>query len=67
MSALFRAAMVAAATSAALAQTPNVLTREEKAAGFELLFNGQDLSGWHLSTVNVTDVPWADISMILYL
>ena len=25
---------------------PNSLTAEEKAAGFKLLFNGQDLSGW---------------------
>lgn len=25
----------------------NVLTEEEKADGFELLFNGKDLAGWH--------------------
>ena len=25
---------------------PNSLTAEEQAAGFKLLFNGQDLSGW---------------------
>ncbi len=30
----------------ALAADPNSLTPEEKQAGFELLFNGQDLAGW---------------------
>ena len=45
MSALCRGALVACAISAALAQAPNVLTRQEKAAGFVLLFNGKDLSG----------------------
>jgi hypothetical protein len=28
-------------------QAPNTLTPEEKAAGWKLLFNGKDMSGWH--------------------
>jgi hypothetical protein len=32
--------------SAALADSPNELTADEKKAGFELLFNGTDLKGW---------------------
>lgn len=29
------------------AAQPNTLSKSEKAAGWQLLFNGQDLSGWH--------------------
>lgn len=46
MYALWRGALVACAISVAVAQTPNVLTRQEKAGGFVLLFDGTDLSGW---------------------
>ncbi|MDA1314301.1 MAG: DUF1080 domain-containing protein [Acidobacteria bacterium] len=31
---------------------PNTLTPEEKAAGFKLIFNGRDLSGWAVSGSN---------------
>ena len=31
----------------AIAQQQNVLTSSEKADGWQLLFNGKDLSGWH--------------------
>ena len=34
------------ASQAPAASKPNSLTAEEKAAGFKLLFNGQDLTGW---------------------
>ena len=34
------------ASEAPTAGAPNSLTAEEKAAGFKLLFNGRDLSGW---------------------
>ena len=30
-------------------ENPNQLTKEEKAAGFKLLFNGRDLEGWKQS------------------
>jgi len=46
MDAFWRGALVACAISVAAAQTPNVLTRQEKADGFVLLFNGTDLNGW---------------------
>jgi hypothetical protein len=46
MNAFWRGALVACAISVAAAQTPNVLTRQEKADGFVLLFNGTDLNGW---------------------
>ena len=32
---------------AADSSTPNMLSAEEKAAGWKLLFNGKDFSGWH--------------------
>ena len=34
-------------TAAAEDATNNLLTAEEKAAGWQLLFNGKDFSGWH--------------------
>jgi len=39
---------------------PNVLTNEEKDAGFELLFNGRDLEGWEPATsgLDLKDGPW---------
>jgi hypothetical protein len=41
------AAWVALLWVAAAANRPNTLTEEESAAGFKLLFNGRDLSGWN--------------------
>ena len=46
MNAFWRGALAACAISVAAAQTPNVLTRQEKTDGFVLLFNGTDLNGW---------------------
>ncbi len=37
---------VAPVTAVADRPVPNTLTSEERAAGFKLLFNGKDLSGW---------------------
>src|SRR5690349_13594295 len=34
------------ATATVRAETPNVLSDNEKKAGFELLFDGKDLDGW---------------------
>jgi hypothetical protein len=34
-------------TASAADETPNTLTAEEKAAGWQLLFNGTNLDGWH--------------------
>jgi len=41
-----RILFVLALGTALLAQKPNTLTRQEKRAGFTLLFNGRDLTGW---------------------
>ncbi|MCS6849538.1 MAG: DUF1080 domain-containing protein, partial [Gemmataceae bacterium] len=41
--------------------TPNTLSEEERAAGFELLFNGKDLDGWeHAGNWQVSDgaIAW---------
>jgi hypothetical protein len=43
---LTTAATTAADSPAAPATVPNTLTAAEKAAGWQLLFNGTDLSGW---------------------
>src|SRR5437588_10007206 len=39
--------LLAATTDRLSAGEANTLTAEEKAAGWKLLFNGKDLSGWH--------------------
>jgi hypothetical protein len=41
-----RWALALCAAGAALAETPNTLTPQEKREGFILLFNGKDLTGW---------------------
>ncbi|NLZ07661.1 MAG: DUF1080 domain-containing protein [Phycisphaerae bacterium] len=43
----WKAAMVANAAAEAAGPAPNTLTEEEKAAGWKLLFNGENLDGWH--------------------
>jgi hypothetical protein len=48
--------VVGMASALAAADKPNVLTDEEKKAGFELLFNGTDLTGWeHRNNWKVED------------
>src|SRR5689334_15233433 len=37
---------------------PNSLTAQEKAAGWELLFDGQDLNGWHNFKVETVRPGW---------
>ena len=51
---LFKSFLILSAIAMAIpciAQTPNTLTKKEKKAGWELLFNGKDFSGWR----NVTE------------
>jgi hypothetical protein len=47
LSASLAALLAAALLSPAMAEEANTLTDAEKAAGWKLLFNGKDLSGWH--------------------
>lgn len=42
----FALILTCASTALLRAEEPNQLTADEKAQGFELLFNGQDLEGW---------------------
>ena len=42
----FAMAIVLSAAACVRADDPNALTSDEQAAGFELLFNGEDLAGW---------------------
>ena len=41
------AASLIASTARAQEQAPNTLTTQEKAQGWQLLFNGRNLDGWH--------------------
>lgn len=43
----WKAAMEAKVRAEADGPKPNTLTEEEKAAGWQLLFNGENLEGWH--------------------
>ncbi|HPC96401.1 MAG TPA: DUF1080 domain-containing protein [Sedimentisphaerales bacterium] len=43
----WKAAMQAAVAAEAAGPAPNTLTQEERAAGWKLLFNGENLDGWH--------------------
>lgn len=43
---LFAAMAIAAASAVCACDAPNKLTKAEKAEGWELLFNGKDMTGW---------------------
>ena len=44
--------------STVLGETVNVLSEEEKKAGWKLLFNGKDLGGWHNFKVKTVRPGW---------
>ena len=43
----------------ALAQDPNTLTPQEKQDGWQLLFDGHDLNGWHSYLEKGTGGDWS--------
>ena len=42
----------------ASAQQSNILTEKEKQEGWQLLFNGKDLKGWHSYLLNKPGKAW---------
>lgn len=48
-----------AATPAAEVAAPNTLTAEETAAGWRLLFNGTDFTGWKVYNAGPVAAPWS--------
>jgi len=42
----------------AMAQTPNILTADEKKAGWKLLFDGQTTKGWHTYLKDTVGSKW---------
>jgi len=46
-------------TGMAWAQEPNALTSQEKQDGWRLLFDGQDLKGWHSFLEKGTGSDWS--------
>jgi len=45
-------------TNIAMAQKPNTLTREEKKAGWKLLFDGKSTNGWHTYLRDTVGSKW---------
>jgi len=41
-----------------VAQQPNILSEKEKQEGWQLLFNGKDLKGWHSYLLNMSGKAW---------
>lgn len=50
--------IVAMLFNTAYAQAPNTLTDQEKKDGWQLLFNGKDLTGWHSFQRNAPGKSW---------
>ncbi len=46
-------------TGMAWAQEPNALTPQEKQDGWQLLFNGNDLKGWHSYLEKEAGADWS--------
>ena len=58
---LFKSFLILSAIAMAIpciAQTPNTLTKKEKKAGWELLFNGKDFSGWRQCNGTAMPANW---------
>jgi hypothetical protein len=54
--------------SHALAQGPNALTEAEKSAGWELMFDGKTLTGWHsFRKTVITDNGWIVKDSAIYM
>jgi hypothetical protein len=51
----------------ALAQAPNTLTPQEKQDGWQLLFNGSNLDGWHSYLQKGTGKDWAVVDGAIQL
>jgi hypothetical protein len=49
---------IAVLTSAAMAQTPNELTKQEKKDGWKLLFDGKTTKGWHTYHRDTVGSKW---------
>ena len=61
MKKLFKSFLILSAIAMAIpcfAQTPNTLTKKEKKAGWELLFNGKDFSGWRQCNGTAMPANW---------
>jgi hypothetical protein len=52
---------------AAQAQAPNTLTAHEKQEGWQLLFNGKDLQGWHSYLQKGTGSDWSVVDGAIQL
>lgn len=56
------------AATCAFAQAPNALTEEEKAAGWQLMFDGKSLAGWHsFKKTTITENGWIVKDSAIYL
>lgn len=64
---LLIAALAAAAATAAQAQAPNTLTPQGKQDGWQLLFNGHDLNGWHSYLEKGTGNDWSVVDGVIQL